>query len=82
MWLGVRVMMFNATFSFYHIRRVLRGVLDTTLCDKVCQELAARRWFSSVFFNNKSDRHNITEILLKVALNIITLTPNQLSNWF
>ena len=24
---------------------------------------------------NKTDRHNITEILLKVALNTVTLTP-------
>jgi hypothetical protein len=72
----------NNNHSFYHIRRVLRGVLDTTLCDKVCQELAAGRWFSPVFFTNKSDRHNITEILLKVALNIITLTPNHIHYTF
>jgi hypothetical protein len=26
---------------------------------------------------NKTDRHDITEILLKVALNTITLTPNR-----
>ena len=52
-------------------------VLDKTLCDKVCQWLATGRWFSpstSVSFTNKTDRHNITEILLKVMLNIITLT--------
>jgi len=51
-------------------------VLDTTLCDKVC--LMAGRWFSpgtSVSSTNKTDRHDITEILLKVALNTITLTP-------
>jgi hypothetical protein len=29
-------------------------------------------WFSPVSFNNKTDRHDITEILLKVALNTIT----------
>ena len=40
-------------------------VLDTTLCDNVCQSLATIRWFSSM---NKTDRHDITEILLKVAL--------------
>jgi hypothetical protein len=54
-----------------------RGVLDTTLCDKVCQYLAAGRWFSPgtpVSSTNKTDRHNITEILLKVVLNTITLT--------
>ena len=53
------------------------GVLDTTLCDKVCQWLAAGRWFSagaSFSSTNKIDRHDITEILLKVALNTITLT--------
>jgi hypothetical protein len=54
-----------------------RGVLDITLCDKVCQWLATVRWFSSgtsVSFTNKTDWHDIAEILLKVALNTITLT--------
>ena len=54
--------------------RSLQGVLDTTLCDKVCQGLATGRWFSPgipVSFTNKTDRHDITEILLKVALNTI-----------
>ena len=54
-----------------------RGVLDTTLCDKVCQWLVADRWFSPgtwVSSTNKADCHDITEILLKVALNTITLT--------
>ena len=51
-----------------------RGVLDTTLCDKVCQWLATGRWFSPgtpVSSTNKNDRHDITEILMKVALNTI-----------
>jgi hypothetical protein len=55
-----------------------RGVLDITLCDKVCQWLAAPgRWFSPgtpVSSTSKTDRHYIAEILLKVALNTITLT--------
>jgi hypothetical protein len=34
------------------------------------------RWLSPVSSNNTTDHHDITEILLKVALNIITLTPN------
>jgi hypothetical protein len=54
------------------------GVLDTTLCDKVCQCVATGRWFSPgtpVSSINKTDRHNITEILLKVALSIISLIP-------
>jgi hypothetical protein len=54
-----------------------RDVLDTTLCDKVCQCLATGQWFSpgtQVSSTSKTDRHDITEILLKVALNTITLT--------
>jgi len=46
----------------------------TTLCDKVCQWLATGQWFSpgiSVSSTNKTDSHDITEILLKVALNTI-----------
>ena len=49
----------------------------TTLCEKVYQCLATGRWFSPdppVSSNNKTDRHAITEILLKVALN--TIKPN------
>ena len=52
------------------------GKLYTTLCDKVCQGLVAVLWFSLgtlVFSTNKTDRHDITEVLLKVALNTITL---------
>jgi hypothetical protein len=47
------------------------------LCDKVCQGFAAGRWFSPgspVSSTNITDRHNTTEILLKVAINTITLT--------
>ena len=54
--------------------RSWRVVLDTKLCDKVCQLLATGRWFSpgtSDSSTNKTDRHDITEILLKVALNTI-----------
>ena len=55
-----------------------RGVHDTALCDEVCQWLAAGRWFSSespVSSTNKTDRRDILEILLKVALSAIK--PNQ-----
>jgi hypothetical protein len=51
-----------------------RGVFNSTLCDKVCQLLAKSRWFSTgtpVSSTNKTDRHDITEILLKVAFNTI-----------
>ena len=44
----------------------------------VCQWLATGRWFSpggtSVSSTNKTDHHDITEILLTVALN--TINPN------
>jgi len=49
----------------------------TTLCDKVCQWLVAGLWFSPgtpVSSTNKTDRHDIAEIFLKVALNTINLT--------
>ena len=49
------------------------------ICDKVCQWFATGRWFSPgppVSSINKTDRHNITEILLKVALNTINQTWN------
>jgi hypothetical protein len=55
------------------------GVLEpTTLCDKVCQWLATGRWFSPVSSTNKTNRHDIAEILLKVALNTI----NHLTEWY
>ena len=53
---------------------------STTLCDKVCQWLATGRWFSlgpPVSSTNKTDHHDITEILLKVALNTIKQTKNK-----
>ena len=52
-----------------------RGVLYTTLYDKVCKWLAAGRWFSpgnSVCSTNKTDCHDITEIWVNAALNTIT----------
>jgi hypothetical protein len=53
-------------------------------CDKVCQWLATGQWFSPgspVSSNNKTDRHDITEIVLKVALNAIKPT-NQYSKCY
>ena len=52
----------------------------TMLCDKVCQLQAIGRWFSQgppVSSTNKMDRHDITEILLKVTLNTIKQTNKQ-----
>jgi hypothetical protein len=54
-----------------------RGVLDTALREKVCERRAAGRWFSPgipVSSTNETDSHDITEILLKVALNTMTIT--------
>ena len=56
------------------LTRWWRGVLDKTLCDKVCQWLTGR-WFSpSTSSTNNTDSHDITETLLKVALNTINQT--------
>ena len=62
--------------------RARRGVLDTTLCDKFCQWLVTGRRFSLVFLHhNKTDLHDIAEILLKVALNTIT-QPDPIQLYF
>ena len=70
-------------FNAYHhltlwVRTLLRpGVLDTILCDKVCQWLATGQWFppgTPVSSINKTRHHDITEIVLKVVLNTMTLT--------
>ena len=57
--------------------RIALMVRCITLCDRVCQWLAAGRWFSPgipIFSSNKTDLHDIAEILLKVALSSINLT--------
>ena len=50
-----------------------RGVLDTTVCETVCQVIP-------ISSTNKTDRHDtgIMEILLKVALNTINQTNQTL----
>ena len=69
----------NGSFPFMYFPLPLslpRLVLDTTLCDKVCQWLVTGRRFSQriqVSSTNKTDSHYITEILLKVALSTISL---------
>ena len=57
---------------------VLNRTQLSTLCGQVCQWLATDQWFSQstlVSPTNKTDRHDITEILLKVALNTINSRP-------
>ena len=87
-----RIVVWSTTtfaISAYHHRscefesRSWRGGLNITLCDKVCQWLATGRWFSPgtlVSSINKTNRHDITEILLKVALN--TITPHLDCMWY
>ena len=70
---------FTSTCTYHNWRcefepRSWRDVLDTTLCCKVRQWLQTDRWFppdTLVSFTNKSYLHDITVILLKVALIII-----------
>jgi hypothetical protein len=53
-------------------------LVNTTLCDKICQWLAIGQWFSPgtpVSSSIKADRRDIAEILLKGALN--TIAPVQ-----
>ena len=59
--------------AYYHLRcqleiRPWRGVLDTTLCDNVCQWLTCGGFLRVLRF---TDRYDIAEILLKVSLNTI-----------
>ena len=51
-------------------------VLDPTLCDNFFQWLVAGRWFSpgTPISTNKTDRYDISEKKLKVALSTITIT--------
>ena len=68
----------NCVLDFAKLSEI-NSTLDTTLYDKVCQRLAAGRWIymgTSISSTEKTDRHDITEILLKVALNTITLYIN------
>ena len=52
------------------INQTCQGVLDTTLCDQVCQSLVTGWWFfwgTSVSSTNKTDSHDISVILVKVV---------------
>ena len=62
-----------------------RGIfVRYTLCDKFCQCLATGQWFSPcilVSSANKPDRHDINEILLKVAFNTRNKEGNLLNRY-
>jgi hypothetical protein len=65
--------------AFHLSVQSVTNVLDET-CDQVCQWFVTGRWFSPgtpVSSTNKTDRHDIIEILLNVALNTTTLTINE-----
>ena len=54
-----------------------RDILNTTLCNQVCQWFATGRWFSPgtlVSPTNKSEHLEISQILLKVALSTLNQT--------
>ena len=63
--------MTTCAISAYHNKncefepRSWRGVLDTTLCDQVCQRLAKGQWFYPVSSTNKTDRHNMPETMFE-----------------
>jgi hypothetical protein len=70
-----------AISAYHHWIRISIRARCTSLCDKVCQWLATGRWFSPgtpVSSTNNTDRHDITEILLKVALNTINQSINHI----
>ena len=56
---------------------------ETQVCHRSYIIAARGRWFSPgtlVSSTDKIDRHDIAEILLKVALNTITLTSSNVKN--
>ena len=68
----------NQCLSLMLLVRIPIRLRCTTLCDKFCQWFTTGRWFSPgppVSSTNKTDSHDITKILLKVALN--TVKPNR-----
>ena len=76
---------YTATFgisAYHHYRCEFESCLGEVYsiqhyCDKVCQGLAGGWWFSPdtpVSSTTKADRHDIAEILLRIALNTTTLS--------
>jgi hypothetical protein len=58
----------------------VRSVLDTTLCDKVSDLRQVGGFLHTpVSSTNKTDSHDITEILVKVALNWIFIVKLKFS---
>ena len=86
LWSNNRIYNYLYAISALMLRvRISIRARCTTLCDKVCQWLVTGRWFSPgppVSSTNKTDCHDITEILLKVALNTIKQANNLSGNTY
>jgi hypothetical protein len=64
------IMLYRVHLAWAWFELTTLVVIGTTLCDIVCQWLAAGRWSSPgalVSSTNKTDCHDIAKILLKVA---------------
>ena len=53
------------------------GVLEKTICDKVCQRLVAGLWFSPVSFINKNWTPQYYRVIAWIFVNIV---PSSISN--
>jgi hypothetical protein len=78
-WLKLQLPMHSVPITTYVVIPIgpWQGVLDTTLCDTSYQWLETGRWISPgtpVSSTNKTNCYDITDILLKVELNSITIT--------
>jgi hypothetical protein len=77
MYWQIEIMSISYMYKSNVLIPFMRVLLDIPLCNKVCQWLAVGRWFSlstPIFPTNKTDRHDIAEMLLKETLNTIILT--------
>ena len=64
---------------FYSNENIYSMKVRLPLQNKVCQLFATGQWFSPTTLlssTDKTDRYDITEILLKVALNSISISQN------
>jgi hypothetical protein len=84
MWSRMLFQLLKNKFSFYYSVFWIffltneRDVLDTTLCDKVCQWLATGQWFSlgtTFSSTNKTDHHDITDFECTYIFYIIFFSP-------
>ena len=64
--------------------QLMRGVLNTTLCDKVYQWLVTDKWFSPgipVSSTNKADRQDIAGLLLTNLYVLVLYTPDIINHY-